>query len=478
MALFLYNTLSRKKELFQPLHKSHAGLYTCGPTVYHYAHIGNLRSYIFEDVLKRTLLFNKFKVKHVMNITDVGHLTSDADTGEDKMLRGARRENKTVWEIAKFYTDAFMQDIQKLNILPPDIVCNATEHISEQIALIQRLEKNGFTYNACGNVYFDTSKLDDYGKLARLDLGAQTQARVEKDSNKKNQHDFVLWFTKSKFQDQEMKWPSPWGLGYPGWHIECSAMSMRYLGEQFDIHCGGIDHIAVHHTNEIAQSEAATGKKPWVRYWLHGEFLVIQVVEKSSAERMAKSGENFITIRTLETQGYDALDYRYFCFSTHYRMPLMFSYEALEGAAVARKRLAEKVIELKENCKKDVKVHTERQEKYLLQFTEQINDDLNMPQALATMWGVLKTEELSAKDKYTLLLKFDKIWGFNLGLLQKEKVKIPNDVKKLAEERLRVREQKDWKKSDELRERIRKLGWIVGDTKEGYELKRGELLEK
>src|SRR3989344_199594 len=263
MPLTLFNTLTRKKESFQPLQKGKVGLYTCGPTVYHFVHLGNLRAYLFEDLLKRTLLLNNFKVKHVMNITDVGHLTSDADEGEDKMLKGAKRENKTVWEIAEFYTDAFRQDLQKLNILPPDIWCWATDHIRDQVEMIKTLEKKGFTYFKGGNVYFDTSKLKDYGKLARLDLHAEQKARVEK--NKKNPHDFVLWFTKSKFHEQEMKWDSPWGMGYPGWHLECSAMATKYLGEQFDLHCSGIDHIPVHHTNEIAQSEAAFGKKPWVK---------------------------------------------------------------------------------------------------------------------------------------------------------------------------------------------------------------------
>ena len=343
MTLTLFNTLTRKKEPFVPIKKNEVGLYTCGPTVYAFAHIGNLRTYIFEDLLKRTLLFNHFNVKHIMNITDVGHLTSDSDTGEDKMLKGAKREKKTVWEIADFYTKAFQSDIKKLNILNPNIWCKATDHIKEQIALIQRLEQKGFTYVAGGNVYFDTSKLEDYGKLARLNLDAEQQSRVDKDENKKNLHDFVLWFTKSKFEEQEMKWPSLWGeAGYPGWHIECSAMSMKYLGEQFDIHCGGIDHINIHHTNEIAQSEAATGKKPWVKYWLHGEFLVI-----GKDTKMAKSGDNFITLSTLEQRGYHPLDYRYFCLGTHYRMPLTFSFEALDGAKTARKRLVEKVLELK-----------------------------------------------------------------------------------------------------------------------------------
>ncbi len=279
MAITIYNTLSKKKQLFKPLHSPQVGLYTCGPTVYNYMHIGNLRSFLFEDILKRVLIFNGYNVKQVMNITDVGHLTGenegDADRGEDKMLKGARREGKTVWEIADFYIEAFRKDIQKMNLLPAEVLCRATDHIKEQIVLIKKLEQRGFTYLSGGNVYFDTSKIKNYGKLAELNKQSdlQTRARVEKDPHKKNPSDFVLWFTKSKFQEQEMKWLSPWGpAGYPGWHIECSAMSIKYLGEQFDIHCGGIDHIPVHHTNELAQSEAAIGKKKWVKYWMHGEF--------------------------------------------------------------------------------------------------------------------------------------------------------------------------------------------------------------
>ena len=464
MSLQLFNTLTRKKEPFVPIKAPHVGLYTCGPTVYHDAHIGNLRSYIFEDLLKRTLLFNGYKVQHVMNITDVGHLTSDADTGEDKMLLGARREKKTVWEIADFYTKAFQEDLRKLNILPPAIWCKATGHIKEQIALIHRLEKARFTYAAGGNVYFDTSKLSDYGKLARLDLAAAKKARVEKDPHKKNPHDFVLWFTKSKFQEQEMKWPSPYGTGYPGWHLECSAMSMKYLGEQFDIHCGGIDHIPVHHTNEIAQSEAATGKKPWVKYWLHNEFLVV-----AEGKRMGKSEGNILTLSAVEQQGFHPQDYRYFCLGTSYRMPLMFSLEALEGARNGRKKLLEKVLELKKEPA-GKKINKLLVEKYWCQFISQINDDLNTPQALATMWEMLKEEELSGKEKYTLLMKFDEIFGLDLKKVKEKKV--PGEVLQLAEERLQARQNKDWKKADELRQKMASLGYLVGDTKEGYEVKK------
>jgi cysteinyl-tRNA synthetase len=457
MTLKLYNTLSRKKELFKPIKKTEIGFYTCGPTVYNFAHIGNLRGFLFYDFTKRVLLFNGFKVKHIMNITDVGHLTSDEDQGEDKMLKGAKREKKTVWEIAEFYTKAFQEDMRKLNFIPPSKLPKATDHINEQIQLIKTLEKKGFTYSAGGNIYFDASKLTDYGKLARLDLGVKGQARIEKDPNKKNPYDFVLWFTKSKFQDQGMKWKSPFGEGYPGWHLECSAMSLKYLGEQFDIHCGGIDHIPVHHTNEIAQSEAATGKKPWVNYWLHNEFLVL-----SKGEKMAKSGENFLTLSKLEEKRYTPLDYRYFCLGTHYRKPLMFSFEALDGAKASLKKLFDKVLELKGKGKAN--------NNYLKQFTLEINDDLNTPRALATMWEVLKDEKLSAGDKYSTLLGFDKVLG--LGLKDLKVDKIPQEIIKLAEQRLQARNNKDWKKADELREKITKFGYIVEDTKEGYELKK------
>jgi len=457
----IYNTLTRKKEVFKPLKKNQVELYTCGPTVYNYAHIGNLRSYIFEDILKRVLLFNHLKVKHVMNITDVGHLTSDADMGEDKMLKGARREKKTVKQIAAFYTTAFKDDVKKLHIIEPDVWCNAADHIKEQIEMIKTLEMKGFTYFKGGNVYFDTSKINDYGKLAQLNLDADAQARVEKDSSKKNPHDFVLWFTKSKFQEQEMKWLSPWGKGYPGWHIECSAMSIKYLGNQFDVHCGGIDHIPVHHTNEIAQSEAFIGKKPWVKYWLHNEFIILP-----KGERMSKSKDNFVTLSTLKEKIFHPLDYRYLCLGTHYRKALMFSYEALDSARIARKKLFEKVLGLDKKGKEN----KSKQKKHLNLFTNDVNDDLNTPKALATMWEVLKDEKLSDKDKYFLLLQFDRIFGFNLGNLKEEK--IPGKIKKIAELRLKARKDKDWKKSDELREKINKLGYNIGDTKDGYELSK------
>jgi len=471
----LYNTLTRKKEEFVPVKgakSKEVSMYCCGPTVYNYAHIGNLRSYIFEDVLKRVLTINNFKVNHVMNITDVGHLTSDADEGEDKLLKGARREKKTVWEVADFYVKAFKNDIKELNILFPQKFPKATEHIKEQIELIKKLEKKGFTYQAGGNVYFDSSKLKDYGKLARLNLEEKGKARVEKDENKKNSHDFVLWFTKSKFKDQEMKWDSPFGTGYPGWHLECSAMSMKYLGEQFDIHCGGIDHIPVHHTNEIAQSEAVTGKKPWVKYWLHNEFLVLK-----KGEKMAKSGENFVTLSTLKEKGFNPLDYRYFCLGTVYRKPLMFDYEALESAKNARERLVERVFELKAEVGKSGKKSEKKIEKfstagnkYQKQFLEQVSDDLNTPKALATMWDMFKDDSVDNVEKLCLLYYFDQVFGLNLEKVKEEKV--PAEILKLAKEREKARKAKDWEKSDQLREKINKKGYFINDTKDGFRVKK------
>lgn len=391
-----------------------------------------------------------------MNITDVGHLTSDADSGEDKMLKGAKREKKTVWEVAEFYTQAFERDIKKLNILFPDIFCKATEHIKEQIELVKKLEKKGFTYFAGGNVYFDVSKFKDYGKLARLDLSREGQARVDQDKNKRNKYDFGLWFTKSKFQDQEMKWKSPWGAtGYPGWHVECSAMSMKYLGEKFDIHCGGMDLIPVHHTNEIAQSEAVTGKK-WVNYWLHNEFVVM-----NSGKKMSKSSGEFITLAVLEEKGFSPLDYRYFCLGTHYRNPLMFSWEALEGAKNSFKKLVEKVLEFKDKGKVS--------KKYVSMFLKAINDDMNTPQALAVMWNLVNSK-LSKGDKYVTLLEFDRVLG--LGLEDVKKDKIPATVVKLAKERLKARLAKDWKKADLLRSQIEELGYVVSDSADGFEVKK------
>ncbi len=402
-----------------------------------------------------------------MNITDVGHLTSDADEGEDKMLKGAKREGKTVWEIAQFYTDAFKSDIKKLNILEPDIWCKATDHIKEQIDLIKKLEKNNCTYISGGNVYFDISKFPDYGKLARINLDEQKAgARVGVDESKKSPFDFALWFTKSKFADQEMKWDSPWGVGYPGWHIECSAMSMKYLGEQFDIHCGGIDHIPIHHTNEIAQTEAATGKKPWVKYWMHGEFLVLD------KGKMAKSSGGFITLQTLIDKGYDPLVYRYFCLGAHYRQQLSFSWEGIEGAKNTFNRLREKILEIKSNSTKKQDDDEEKEHEYDEEFRKAVDDDLNMPQALSTMWSVIRDEEVSNKEKLRLLLDFDKVLGFGFKEMKEEKVDAPAEVVELLKQREEARKSKNWSLSDTLRDKINEAGYTILDTPEGPKLKK------
>ena len=458
MAIYLFSTLTREKEEFKPIKAGSVGMYCCGPTVYNYAHIGNLRTYIFEDILKRTFLYNGLKVKHVMNITDVGHLTGDADAGIDKMLLAAQREGKTVWDVAKFYTEEFFKDTQRLNILKPDVVCNATQHIKEMIELIQRLEKKGLTYNAGGNVYYDISKFRDYGKLAKLNPEElKAGARVDVDVNKKNPHDFVLWFTKSKFQEQEMKWDSKWGKGYPGWHIECSAMSMKYLGEHFDMHCGGTDHIPVHHTNEIAQSEGATGKK-WVNYWLHGEFLVLD------SGRMGKSLGNFVTLQALIDKGFDPLDYRYFCLNAHYRKQLTFTIEALEGAKNGFRRLREKYLQLR---KSNNIIDSDKLKNYEDNFLEAINNDLNMPQALAIAWEVIDDEKLNDQEKKFLIDKFDEVLGLDLVNAKEGVVVLTPEAKKLIEIREKARKAKDWDKSDEIRDKLKKMGIQVLDTPEG-----------
>jgi len=464
--LKLYNTYTREKEVFVPIRPDLVTLYTCGLTVYNYAHIGNLRTYIFEDVLKRVLFYNGYKVKHVMNITDIGHLTSDADEGEDKMVLSAKKEKKTVWEIAEFYTKAFESDLKKLNIIFPDYHIKASEHIPQMIKLIQRLEEKGYTYFRNGNVYFDISKFPNYGKLARLDIDRlKAGARVAVDKSKKNPLDFVLWFTKSKFDDQEMKWDSPWGKGYPGWHIECSAISMHYLGEQFDIHCGGIDHIPVHHTNEIAQSEGATGKK-WVNYWMHGEFLVF------NQEKMSKSKGEFLTLDLLNKKGYSPMVYRYFCLGAHYRQQLSFSYDALETAKFSYNRLRNKIMEIKSN-----KEQSKPDEKFVktikADFLERINDDLNMPEALAVLWKVLRTDKIGNKEKYDLAIELDKVFGLLLErgeeLLNEEaKQKVDTElVEKLVKERDEARAREDWTKSDKIRERLIRMGIEVRDTTKG-----------
>ncbi len=463
MKLRFYNTLTRSKEEFVPIESGEVGMYSCGPTVYNYAHIGNLRTYVFNDLLRRVILLNNFKLKHVMNITDVGHLTSDADEGEDKMLAGAKRENKSVWDIAKYYEKSFFSDISLLNIQKPEIICRATDHIDEMINMEKKIEKNGFAYFSGGNLYLDTAKIEDYGKLARLRLDElQHGVRTEIDVNKKNDTDFVLWFTKSKFGDQDMKWNSPWGVGYPGWHIECSAMSSKYLGEQFDIHTGGIDHIPVHHTNEIAQAEAAFGKKPWVGYWLHGEFLVMD------KGKMSKSSGDFLTLRFLIDKGYNPLSFRFLCLGAHYRKQLMFSWEAMEGASRGYKNLKSRIAEIKKS--RTSYNEGNRTEFYLKSFKKSINDDLNIPQVLALLNDMIKDKNIGSIEKLEITKYFDQVLGLNL--LEEEEVMIPEDILALVEKRKTARAEKDYGLSDKYRDIIREKGFEIKDTKDGQVIKK------
>ncbi|MDP2820975.1 MAG: cysteine--tRNA ligase [bacterium] len=453
--LKLYNTLSRQKEIFKPLKDKKVGMYTCGPTVYWYAHIGNFRSYILPDIFKRVLIFNGYKVNHVMNYTDVGHLTSDADTGEDKMEKGARREGKTVWEIADFYKKAFEKDAVALNILKPNKTPRATDHIKEQIELIKILEKKGYTYKIKDGIYFDTVKLKDYGKLANLNIEKlKAGARVEVVEGKKNPTDFVLWPFSPQDSKRQMEWNSPWGIGFPGWHIECSAMSSKYLGKQFDIHTGGEDLISVHHTNEIAQSEAAFGKKPWVKYWLHGAFLTFK------GEKVSKSKGGLTTISELEKIGFSPLDYRYLCLTAHYRKPLDFSLEGLANARNSLQRLKNIISEIKDDKK------TNKQ--YLKKFENAINDDLDMPKAVSVLWELIRDKKAIGKIK--TIEKIDSIFG--LDLLKKEKLETPATIKKLLEQREIEKNKKNWEEADKIREEIKKMGYQVEDTDKGPKIKK------
>lgn len=453
--LKLYNTLTRTIEPFQPLHDMRVGLYTCGPTVYNYAHIGNLRSYIFEDILRRVLQLNGYAVNHVMNITDVGHLTDDADAGEDKMEQGAAREKKSVWDIAQFYSTAFWQDVHDLNLLEPTIVCKATDHISEQIDLIVRLQEREFTYQTSDGIYFDTSKLKDYGKLAKLDIhGLATGSRVDM-GEKKHRTDFALWkfspSTSSGLPKRQMEWNSPWGVGFPGWHIECSAMSLKYLGDRFDIHCGGIDHIPVHHTNEIAQNEAALGHQT-INYWLHGEFLL------TNDNRMGKSKDNFLTLPSLKDKGYDPLAYRYFCLNAHYRSKLNFTFEALDGAQQALHTLRHQIM----TWDKPTQVDTVTMER----FTQASNDDLNMPRSLAVMWMMVRSDMETGK-KLATILEMDTVLGLHLNQPPAE---IPPEVIELVAARETARQAKEWATADDLRKKITKQGYQLEDTPTGPRL--------
>ncbi|WP_315116407.1 cysteine--tRNA ligase [uncultured Clostridium sp.] len=459
----IYNTLSRIKEELIPIEEGKVGLYTCGPTVYNFAHIGNLRTYIFEDVLKKSLTYLGYEVKHVMNITDVGHLESDGDSGEDKMALGASREKKTVWEIARFYEEAFLKDCQELNIEAPSVTSRATEHIEDMIQFIKILEEKGFTYIANGNVYFSIDKFEDYNKLANLTLEElEAGNRVEVDPYKKNPLDFVLWFTNSKFTNQIMQWESPWGKGFPGWHIECSAMSIKYLGDRIDIHCGGVDHIPVHHTNEIAQSESALGHK-WVNYWMHGEFLVL------NKGKMSKSSGDFLTLSRLVEEGYSPLDYRYFCLQSRYRKQLLFSFESLEEARKALKKLRNKVNNIVKNKLEDEKIDENKIYNYKEKFSFQISDDLNLPNAFTVLEEVIKETTLNNNEKAYLIEDFDRVFSLNL-LSEEETKEILIDekwVEGLIEERNTARKNKDWARGDEIREILLSNNIEIIDSKEG-----------
>ncbi|MDR0410912.1 MAG: cysteine--tRNA ligase [Treponema sp.] len=470
--MLLYNTLGRELQKFVPIEMGKVGFYGCGPTVYNYAHIGNLRAYVTHDILMRTLRARGFDVQHVMNITDVGHLTGDNDEGDDKMLKSAEERGKSVLEIADSYTKAFFADTDRLNIIRPTVICKATEHIGDMIALIKRIETNGYTYSKGGNLYFDTAKFADYGKLALLRPDEQkTGSRVEADNNKRNPRDFALWFTKSKYENQALVWDSPWGRGYPGWHIECSAMSMKYLGEQFDIHAGGIDHISIHHTNEIAQSEAGTGKNPWVKYWVHNEFLVLDRV------KMSKSAGGFLTLQTLVDRGYDPLDYRYFLLSAHYRSQLQFSFEALDGARNARRSLCDRVRTLLKKEEKANNARADAAASYLEEFNAAMDSDLSTPRALAELFGLLKDAEkgeIAADTALTAVFRMDEILGLNIKQgIEKDETRSDVDaveIKAIEEriaERAAAKKTKDFAKADAIRAALKEKGILLEDMPDG-----------
>lgn len=468
--LSFYNTLTRKVEQFVPNEEGKVAMYTCGPTVYHFAHIGNLRSYIMEDLLEKTLRYIGYDVKRVMNITDVGHLSSDADTGEDKMLKGAKREHKTVMEIAKLYTDAFFSDCGRLNIKTPDVVEPATNCIAEFIHMIEVLMQKGYAYESGGNIYFDTSKLEEYyvfSSQSEKELLVGVRDDVDEDANKKNKSDFVLWFTKSKFEDQELKWDSPWGVGYPGWHIECSCISMKHLGEYMDIHCGGVDNIFPHHTNEIAQSEAYLGHK-WCNYWFH----VHHLNDKSG--KMSKSNGDFLTVSLLESKGYDPIVYRLFCLQSHYRKPLEFSYEVLDNMSAAYDKLVRKIGTLD----KTGVVDQTKFDAYRAKFEAALCDDLNSSMAITVLYDMLK-DDMTDATKYALAESFDKVLSLNLTTAHAAKeadngvdAELESYVLAKIEERKAAKKEKDYAKADAIRNELLEQGIVLEDTREGVKWKK------
>lgn len=516
MGLRLFNTMGRTMQEFVPITDGFVGFYGCGPTVYNYAHIGNLRAYVFLDTLDRTLTFLGYDKKHVMNITDIGHLTGDSDSGEDKMLKTARERHESVLEVAKFYTDAFLSDIDSLNIIRPDVICKATEHVQEMIDLIKRIEANGHTYMAGGNLYYDVSTYPHYGDLAGLDMDKlKAGARIDIDQNKRSPYDFVLWFTKSKFENQAMTWESPWGRGYPGWHIECSAMSMKYLGEHFDIHTGGIDHIPIHHTNEIAQSEGATGSK-WVNYWLHNEFLVISKGGKDAGvsgegDKMSKSSGNFLRLQTLIDKGFSPLDYRFFLLGTHYRKQIYFSDEAMAGAKKGREALVQRLVRLARNAGQD-KLAALAEKKfargeaagltglsgkaagYVEDFRAGLENDLSTPVALSQIQKVAKDSALESAEALELVARMDSVTGLSLlkSALEAAKAEAASvtaagssggsdhsgdpeaaGIDALVAERQKAKAEKNFARADEIRKELSARGITVTDTPNGPVWKRG-----
>ncbi len=461
----LYNTLTKQKEDFSPLNNEAVRIYTCGPTVYSYAHIGNFRAYLFMDLLRRTLKFNGYNLNHVMNITDVGHLESDADEGEDKMEKAAKKENKNPYEIAAFYTDAFMKDAQKLNIDMPEHIVKATDHINEMIDFVKKLVENGYAYETSRGVYFDVSKLDKYPVLSNRKLDEQIAgARVEVDKEKRNPYDFALWIKAP--ESHIMKWDSPWGLSYPGWHIECSTMGRKYLGDEFDIHTGGVDHIPTHHENEIAQSKGLVGKIP-ARTWMHVEFLQVD------GGKMSKSLGNVYTISDLEAKGIEPLAYKLFCFSSHYRNKLNFTWEGIDSAQKSLERMRSGIRKHKSGKEK---ISNEIILDYKKRFIDAMNDDLNITSAMSVVWEIIRNEKKSI-DFYNLLCNFDRILGLNIDKISNEEnnensnSKLPEKVKSLLEQRNKARQEKNWAESDRLRDEIQSLGYILKDTKEGTEIK-------
>jgi cysteinyl-tRNA synthetase len=457
----LYNTLIRKKEDFKPIRKGYVGIYTCGPTVYSSQHIGNMRTYIFSDILKRMLEYNGFKIKHIINITDVGHLTSNSDDGEDKMETASKKEGKKAKEIAEKYFNEYLSDFKSLNLIIPDIWSKATKHIEEQINLIKELEKKNYTYKTSDGIYFDSSKFKKYGKFAKLNIKGLKHGKRISIGGKKNKTDFALWKFSETPGIRQQEWNSPWGLGFPGWHIECSAMSMKYLGNNFDIHTGGEDHVQVHHQNEIAQSESLTGKK-FVNYWMHAGFLL------SDGKKISKSTGGLYTISELEKEGYSAIHFRYLCLLTHYRKQMNFSLENLDSAKKAYERIKRKIIEIKNQKHRGI----DRTKIYESKFLKEINNDLNISKALKIFIDSLNDFNFEPKKKLKLLEKFDEILGLGIKDMKEEKIKLPKEVQELIKSRENARKNKNWVESDKFRKKIKQHGFIIEDKLNGYSLKK------